>query len=482
MRILSTTLFAGLVVFMMFSMKSDKNYYNEVYRPQFHFSPEKNWQGSPGGLVFYKGTYQLFYRYDPNGLENETTSWGHASSRDLVHWEHRGVALQPGKSSDGNDDCSLLSGSIIVDRRNVLGKQTGDEKTLVAFYTGTNCGQQLAFSTDKGKTWVKLAGNPIIPYDETDDARDPKVFWHEDSQKWVMVLSRKTSADKKSKGVSFYTSENLIDWEWKSHIHGFSESPDLIKLQVTNRPDEIKWVLFNGDGSYLLGSFDGEVFTPESSILKSDFGNNYYAAQTWNNIPDDDGRTIQIAWMRGGNYPEMPFSGQMTFPSELSLTKFKSGYKLVRKPVAEIKTLHGKHYKWEDKILIPGINENRVKKVKGDCLHIIGEFDIRTSNNFGFMLRYNKKDKGTEVLYNVTRGMLSVLGSTVPLMPVNNILKLEILMDRSSVEIYANDGQTVVSNCFTPTEGAKDIVLFTNGGELGVVRLDVYEMESAWRD
>ncbi|MCF6333287.1 MAG: glycoside hydrolase family 32 protein, partial [Draconibacterium sp.] len=375
-----------------------------------------------------------------------------------------------------------FSGSAIVDENNLLGKQTGEEKTLVAFYTSKDCGQRIAYSTDKGITWEKFEGNPIIPFNEKDTARDPKVIWYAPTQKWIMVLYRKSTDKDKSKGISFYTSENLIDWEWKSHIPGFYECPDLIQLQVSNRPNEKKWILFDGDGSYLIGDFNGESFTPESGKMKSDFGKNYYATQTWSNIPKEDGRTIQIAWMRGGKFPDMPFNGQMTFPNELSLTKLITGYKLIRKPITEIEKLHGKHYNWENKILIPGLNENILKRVDGDCLHIIAEFDIKTSDNFGFMVRHDKKKPGTEILYNVKRGVLTVLGSTVPLMPIDNKIKLEILLDRSSIEIYANDGQSVVSNCFTPDEGAEGVVLFTNGGELGVKKLDIYKMNSAWTD
>lgn len=482
MKYLSTFSLAVILVFTLVSLKSDKDYYNEIYRPQFHFTPEKNWHNDPNGLVFYKGNYHMFYQYNPKGTEWGYMHWGHTLSKDLVHWEHLPIALYPDENSTDKENCTAYSGSAIVDENNLLGKQKGDEKTLVAFYTSQNCGQRIAYSTDGGMEWEKYEGNPIIPLNETDDARDPKVLWHESSQKWVMVLYRKTTENDKTKGISFYTSENLIEWEWKSHVPGYFECPDLIEFQVTNRPDEKKWILFDGDGSYLIGDFDGETFTPVSGKMKSDWGKNYYATQTWSNIPEEDGRTIQIAWMKGGEFPEMPFNGQMTFPSELSLTKLNSGYKLIRKPVAEIETLHGKHYSWEDKVLIPGIDENKVKKVEGDCLHIIGDFDIKTSDNFGFMLRHGKKDAGVEVLYNVKRGVLTVLGSTVPLMPIDGTIKLEILLDRTSIEIYANDGQAVVSNCFTPAEESTDVVLYTNGGELGVNKLDVYKMESAWRD
>ena len=480
MKYLSTILGGIITIFLFTSSKPEKGYYSELYRPQFHFSPEKNWHNDPNGLVYYKGEYHLFYQHNPFGNEWGYMHWGHAVSNDLMHWEHLPVALYPDEGSKDSVYCTAFSGSAIVDEHNLLGKQKGDEQTLVAFYTSQNCGQRIAYSTDKGRTWEKYEGNPVIPYDKNDDARDPKVFWHEPSQKWVMVLYRKTGEDDITKGISFYVSGNLLDWEWKSHIVGFFECPDLARLQVANRPDEFKWVLFDGDGSYIIGDFDGEKFNPETGKMKSDFGKNYYATQTWGNIPAEDGRTIQIAWMRGGKFPDMPFNGQMTFPSELSITKFNFGYKLIRKPIKEIEKLHGKHTSWKSENIIPGIGENIMKKISGDCYHIIAEFDIKTSDNFGLMVRHGKKDAGTEVLYNVKRGTLSVLGSTVPLQPIDNKIKLELLIDRASIEIYANDGQAVISNCFTPNEKSDGFVLFTNGGELGVVNIDAYKIESVW--
>ncbi len=480
MKFFTTSLTVLIVLFMLTSFISDKGQYNELYRPQFHFSPAKNWHNDPNGLVYYDGEYHLFYQYNPKGNEWGYMHWGHAVSTDLIHWEHLPVALYPDNNSEDKEFCTAFSGSAIVDEKNILGKQTGEVKTLVAFYTSKDCGQRLAFSTNKGRTWEKFSGNPIIPFDENDDARDPKVIWHDETQKWVMVLYRKSGKDEKSKGISFYTSENLIEWEWESHIPGFYECPDLVKLQVTNRPDEIKWLLFDGDGSYLIGAFDGKNFTPESAKMPGDFGSNYYATQTWSNIPKDDGRTIQIAWMRGGEFPGMPFKGQMNFPCEISLTRFSFGYKLVRKPVREIEQLHGKHQKLEKKVLIPGINENKLKGVKGDCLHIIGEIDLKNSDNFGFIIRNSKKNPGTEISYNVKRGTLSVLNSTVPVVPVDNKISIEMLIDRASIEIFVNGGQTVISNCFAPTEGAEGYVLYTNGGELGVDKLDIFEMKSIW--
>lgn len=480
MNFLSTILLSVFLAFTGFPENSGKNYFKEDYRPQFHFSTEKNWLGPPAGLVYFENEYHLFYQYNPKDNEPGYSHWGHAISNDLIHWQHLPVAINPDENSEDKDKCTLLSGSVIVDQNNTLGKQEGTVPTLVAFYTSKSCGQRIAYSTDKGNTWQKFENNPVLPYNEQDDAQDPKVFWHKESKKWVMVLSSKLSENENSKGVSIYNSDNLIDWEWKSHLPGLSEHPDLVEFKVSNKPDEKIWAMFEADGSFLFGDFDGATFVPTSGKMKNDWGSSYYAPQTWNNISVADGRTLQIAWLRGGTFTGMPFNGQMTLPSELTATKLSSGYKLIRKPVSEIEMLQGKPDSWKNKNLIPGINQNTLKKVSGDCLRITGEFDLKTSDNFGFMIRHSNKSTGVEILYNVKRGVLTFLGSTVPLMPKDNKLKLDIIIDRTSIEIFANDGQAVVSNYFEPDTKSKDVILYTNGGELGIVQLDVYEMSSIW--
>jgi sucrose-6-phosphate hydrolase SacC (GH32 family) len=455
--------------------------YDEVLRPQFHFTPEINWMNDPNGLVYYKGEYHLFYQYNPFGNEWGYMHWGHAVSKDLVHWEHLPIALFPDKDSKDKEVGTTFSGSGLVDENNVTGLQKGEEKTILLFYTSQKCGQRMAYSNDKGRTWIKYEKNPIIPFDETDDARDPKVIWHEASKQFVMVIYRKPNNNEKLKGISFYTSKNLIDWELKSHLPGFFECPDLVELPVNHRMDDKKWVLFDGDGSYLVGSFDGEKFTAESTKMRSDYGSNYYATQTWSNIPQEDGRTIQIAWMKGGQYPKMPFNGQMTFPSEISLKRYPEGIRLVRQPIKEISLLHEKGEIYENRNLIPGINKNPTRGVKNDCMHIIGNFIIKTADNFGFVVRLDKKNNGTEIMYNVKTKILSCLGSSAMVEPVDGKIKLEILLDRSSLEIYANDGKVVLSSCFVPGENSNGLYLFNIGGELFVEKLEVYPMRSIWQ-
>lgn len=462
------------------SANNPEKVFDELYRPQFHFTPEKNWQNDPNGLVFYAGEYHLFYQYNPFGNKWGYMHWGHAVSTDLVHWEHLPIALYPDNDSKDSVECTAFSGSGLVDENNVTGLQSGDEKTILLFYTSQHCGQRLAYSNDKGRTWKKYDKNPIIAYDETDDARNPKVLWHEPSKQYVMVLYRRPNNNNKMKGVSFYTSTNLIDWSLQNHIPGFYECPDLVELPVNNRQDDKKWVLFDGDGSYVIGQFDGEKFISETPKIPSDFGANYYAPQTWSNIPEKDGRTIQIAWMRDGEFPGMPFHGQMSFPCELSLKKFTEGIRLIRKPIKEIELLHGKGDVWENKNLIPGINKNLVSGVKGDCLHIIGSFKVKTADSFEFFVRLNKKKEGTEIIYNTKSKTISCMGKSAEIEQVDGVIKLEILLDRSSIEIFVNDGKTVLSSCFTPVEKADGLYLYNTGGELFVEKLEIFPIKSIY--
>lgn len=480
MKIPYLALIFFIASFSAFADKPEKKF-NEIYRPQFHFTPEKNWHNDPNGLVFYNGEYHLFYQHNPFGNEWGYMHWGHAISTDLVHWEHMPIALFPDNESKDKEICTAYSGSGLVDHNNVTGLQSGDEKTILLFYTSQKCGQRLAYSNDKGRTWKKYDKNPLIAFDETDDARDPKVIWHEPSKQYVMVLYRKPNNDDKQKGISFYTSKNLIDWKFKNHLPGFYECPDLVELPVNRRADDKKWVLFDGDGSYIIGSFDGEEFRTETPKMRGDFGNNFYATQTWSDIPESDGRTIQIAWMKGGEFPGMPFNGQMTFPCELSLKKFVEGIRLVRKPIKEISLLHQKGEIWENKNLIPGINKNLARGIKGDCLHIIGSFQLKTADSFGFVVRLDKKNNGTEIMYNTKTNTLSCLGKSTVVEPVDGVLKLEILLDRSSIEIFANDGKVALSSCFVPVDNAYGLYLFNTGGELFVEKMEIYPMKSIWQ-
>ncbi|MFZ2796726.1 MAG: glycoside hydrolase family 32 protein [Prolixibacteraceae bacterium] len=465
-------------VFLLSASRPTKGPYDEKYRPQYHFTVKQHYMGMPAGMVYLDGEYHLFYQYNPDTTAEGFSHLGHASGKDLVRWEEHPAAIVPDNTPGDSGFCTALPGSAIVDHRNLLGLQTGDTKTMVLFYTGKGCGQRMAYSTDKGKTWQKYAGNPVIPYDETDEASYPKVFWHEQTEAWVMVLYRKPELDERKQGFSFYTSTNLTQWKYQSHIAGFNGKPDIAELRVNNRPDDVRWILMEGNGDYVIGSFDGTAFKPESIRLKSDYGKKFTGPVNCGNIPASDGRTLQVALVKNEEWPGMPFHGQMTFPSELSLKKTTTGTFLFRTAAKEIEKLPDKQYRWKDEKLIPGIGQNLIKKVKGDRLRITGRFDLKNCDSFGFMLRAGKKNPGTELVYNVKRNTLSLMGMTIPLEPVDNKIYLDILIDRASVEVFANNGRSAISGILFAEENHDDYLLYNTGGELQVEELEISTLRS----
>ena len=319
--------------------------YHESFRPQFHFSPRKNWTNDPNGLVFYKGEYHLFFQHNPTGINWGNMTWGHAVSPDLVHWTQLENAIHPDKLG------TIFSGSAVVDWNNTAGFQTGDEKVIVCIYTsaGKPFTQSIAYSNDRGRTWTKYDENPVLKH-IIGGNRDPRVFWHAPSKKWVMALY----LDRDKYGL--FGSRNLKEWTKLSDVPpcGASECPDMFELPVDGDTQNTRWVFWGGNSNYLIGKFDGTTVTKEAGPFRFEFGNNYYAAQTYNDIPKEDGRRIQIAWMKGGRYPGMPFNQQMSFPSVLTLRTLPEGIRLCREPVGEIEKLHDKQHTFKDLLLKPG--------------------------------------------------------------------------------------------------------------------------------
>lgn len=458
--------------------KPDKKYYNEKYRPQFHFTPEKNGMSEPNGLVYYDGEYHLFYQYKPDSTSG-IMQWGHAVSKDLVKWEHiPGFTIRDEDASE-NGHCTPYSGCAMVDEKNVTGLQQGNEKTILIFYTSWECGQRLAYSNDKGRSWKKYEKNPLIPY-EKDGASGPYVFFHQASGKWMMTLYRRPDGAEAKQGLSIYSSDDLIHWQYQSHFEGFNSSGELFQLPLDGNTSNMKWVLCGGNDTYIVGSFNGKTFTPEFNFRKLDYGKNFHAAHTWSNAPE--GKLIQIAWMRGGKYPGMPFDGQMSFPCDLSLRTTKAGPVLCRKPVESIAILHDKGFKKKDKNIIPGLKGNLISGVNGETFHIKANFDPKTSDGFGFIVRNGKKSSGTIIKYELAKKIIDCLGKQAPVVPINGKITMEILVDRSSLELFANDGEVVMSACFNPEAGDDELVLWTQGGELFVHDLEIYPVISAWTE
>jgi fructan beta-fructosidase len=443
--------------------------YKEKNRPQFHFTSRRGWNNDPNGLVFYAGEYHLFYQHNPYGWNWGNMHWGHAVSPDLVHWEDLGDAIFPDELG------TVFSGSAVVDWRNSAGFQEGGEKTIVCFYTSAGSAdaikevpftQSIAYSTDKGRTFEKYAGNPIIGH-IIDANRDPKVIWNESSQQWIMALYM-TKND-----YSLFASKDLKDWQKIGDIRipGCSECPDIFDLPIDGDPGKTKWVFWGANGSYVLGTFDGEKFRQESESIRLYAGGTAYAAQSFSDIPESDGRRIQICWLRCA-MPGMPFNQQMGFPVELTLRTTEGGIRMFSVPVREIANIRSRKFSWESLVVKP--EENPLSALSGDLFEIQADFAVANSKEFGFSIR------GITVTYNSVDLTLSCQGDSVQLRPMNGCIRLQILVDRASIEIFGNDGRVYMPVGMILPDDNKSLEVFAKGAAVSILRMDVYELNSTW--
>lgn len=451
---------------------AETDLYCEALRPQFHFSARRGWINDPVGLLRYDGEYHLFFQHTP-GLPRSMarTYWGHAVGADLVHWKQLDNAFGP------RGGHPAFSGSAVVDANNTAGLQTGRHKPLVAIYTAWGKGQDLAYSNDRGRTWRQYKNNPVLalPGDELRSfprsARDPKVFWHEPTRKWVLVLYQN---DGGKEGFGFYGSPDLKTWTRLGHLPGFYVCPDLFELPVTDRTgrrgDTKHWVIMDW-AKYAIGRFDGNTFTPEAPARRLDYGPGYSANQTWNNMPPTDGRRVQIAWLRYGKYPGMPFDQQLTFPCELSLRELTDGVRLCRLPIAEISKLYAR----TDRRADLAMTGKPLAMPVGELLDVSVEFDLGGADEVGLVVR------GARIAYDAKAELVRFGKSAAPAGRADGRLTLRVLLDRASVEIFVNDGQATITQFFTPAAADRTLGFFSRGGRPKVRELVVHELRSAWR-
>lgn len=427
------------------------NLYREKLRPQFHFTSRRGWLNDPNGLVYFQGEYHLFYQHNPYGWNWGNMHWGHAVSKDLVHWRELPEALYPPKYGDW-----CFSGSAFVVKKG----QAGFERdTLVAAFTSTGRGECLTASSDAGRTWKELPGNPAVKH----AGRDPKVIWHEPTKRWIMAVYDEFEG---KRWIAFYSSPDLKKWDFESRIEGFFECPDLFEIAV-NGTGERKWVLYAADGKYVLGQFDGHQFQAETGKHLVWYGN-FYAAQTYSDAPD--GRRIQIGWANGITFPGMPFNQQMTVAVELTLRSSTEGVRMFAEPVQSLETLRTKNHQWKNLILKPGVNP--LKDLRGELLDIRTEF--ATNASVGFSLH------GTQVVYDAKNKELTCGPVKAPLARDNGRIRLRILRDRGSIEVFANDGRVAMSVAAIAKNDNRAIEIFARGDAAKIVTLDVSEMKSIW--
>ena len=443
--------------------------YHELHRPQFHFSPKTNWTNDPNGLVYYEGEYHLFFQHNPTSVKWGNMTWGHAVSRDLVHWTQLSHAIEPDELG------TIFSGSAVVDRNDSAGFRTGDEHVLVAFYTSagahapspTEFTQSIAYSNDRGRTWVKYDGNPVIGHIRGSN-RDPKVIWHEPSQQWIMALYLDDN------DYVLFGSADIREWTRLCDLTlpGVSECPDFFELPVDGDAGDTRWVFWGANGGSMLGSFDGQEFIPETDVLHAELGANGYAAQTWSDIPETDGRRIQISWMAGGKYPAMPFNQQMSFPVELTLRTFLDGIRLCRKPIQEIVCLHDRSHTWQDYILNPG--DYLIPETDGELFDIRVEFKPAHAAAFGMIIR------GHDLKYDGAAQTVTCLDRTAELRSESSCISLQILVDRTSIEVFSDDGRISMSSCFLPEASDVPLEIYASDGPVNIVSMTIHELRSIW--
>lgn len=445
-----------------------ENLYQEKYRPQFHFSPMRGWTNDPNGMVYYDGEYHLFFQHNPYGWNWGNMTWGHAVSKDLVHWEELGDAIHP------DEHGTIFSGSAVVDWNDTTGFQTGDDPPLITIFTyagdnnlssrGVKFTQGIAYSNDRGRTWTKYEGNPVQGH-IVGGNRDPKVIWHTPTNQWVIVLY----LDKKQ--AAFFTSPDLKTWTLTQEMEALFECPELFELPVNGNKDRMKWILYGASGEYYIGEFYGKEYTPDGGAIPFNYGDCFYASQTFNDIPAEDGRRIQIAWGRSG-HKDMPFNQMMNFPVELTLRDTADGLRMFAWPVKEIELLWEKTHTWEN-LNVEQATE-ALKAVKGNLLDITFVFKPEDKGRFDFVIA------GLKIQYDSRKQVLRCKDKTVSLKPEAGRVALRLLVDRLSVEIFGNGGLVYMPMSNVCDDENTGIEISSRSGEIKILELTVHELASAW--
>ncbi|WP_223826633.1 glycoside hydrolase family 32 protein [Flagellimonas sp. S3867] len=482
--------------------------YTEQYRPQFHFSPQEKWMNDPNGLVFHNGVYHLFYQYYPEDIVWGPMHWGHAISKDMVHWEHKPIALYP------DEHGLIFSGSAVVDHKNTSGFANNGETPLVAVFTyhlmeGEKAGrtdyqtQGIAYSLDNGETWAKYEGNPVIGNKGIKDFRDPKVFWHNETERWIMALVAGDHA-------KFYSSKNLKEW---SHISDFGktqgahggvwECPDLFPLKVEGS-DEEKWILIisinpgapnGGSGTqYFVGEFDGKRFKSDQKEPKwLDLGTDNYAGVTYNNTPE--ARRVFIGWMSNWDYardtPTEKWRSAMTVPRKLSLRKVGEDYLLANYPLEETNSLVGETLAKDvsikgksTKLLeIENLNQSQIQFQSTSK-----DFKLTWKNELDEQLELIMDSKNNHLLFDRMKSgqvnFQSEFGNKKHHMPIGKLgdgpYKVTILMDWSSIEVFIDNGLYVMTSQIFPTEPYNQLIVQNMDEESIINNINVHRMKSIW--
>ena len=417
----------------------------EKFRPAYHHTPAYGWMNDPNGMFYKDGVYHLYYQYNPYGSMWENMTWGHSTSKDLIHWEAQPLAIEPDALG------AIFSGSCVVDKKN---------DQVVAFYTsaGKSQVQSMAISKDNGATFEKYAGNPVLVSTE-EDFRDPKAFWNPDIQKWNLVLAV-------GQEMRFYSSPDLKDWTYESSFgqgygchDGVWECPDLMKLPVRGT-DKQKWMLicninpggpFGGSATqYFIGEFDGHKFTCEHRDTRwMDYGKDHYATVTFDNAPE--GRKIALAWMSNWQYanqvPTKQFRSANSVPRDLDLFEHNGQTYCGVTPSKELDALRGK----------------AVSKLPKTCEIVVdvkGSTEMVLSNSIGeqVVMKYDAAKQTFSMDRTRSYASFSEAFPVVTVAPTyGDIKQLRIFIDNCSIEAFDAEGKMAMTNLVFPNEPYNNI-------------------------
>lgn len=480
---------------------------SDPWRPALHFTAERYWINDPNGLVFAGGRWHLFFQHNPQGNTWGHMSWGHAVSDDLLHWQQLPVAIPETETH------MAFSGSAVVDSLDSSGLGVGGRPPLIAVYTACaqppvrHQAQHLAFSTDGGTCWTPYAGNPVLDIG-AENFRDPKVFWHEPTSRWVMAVV--LAHDRK---VSFYASADLKAWRHLSDfgpagcVEGIWECPDLISVPVQGQPDRRVWVLkvdafeghpCGGSGAQVfIGDFDGVHFRASQPARWVDHGSDFYAALSWANVPAEDGRAVWLGWMNDHRYaaatPTQAWCGAMSLPRVLQVREDGDAMRLCQEPVAELRAARSGHWRRGPIRLGEGGTDEVVPLGAGDVLDLDVVWRPGSAGAFGLMLRCGEQEL-TRVGWDGARQALFVDRSLsgpgpddavyrtpqyAPLVAApDGTVRWRVVLDRCSVEVFADGGAVVLTNLIFPSPDSFGLKAFALGGAAELVSLECWALAS----
>ena len=480
--------------------------YNDTHRPQFHFSPKAHWMNDPNGMVYLNGKYHLFFQYYPEGTTWGPMHWGHATSKDLVHWNEQAIALYPDSLG------WIFSGSAVYDKDNTSGLGKNGKMPLVAIFTHHNSKlekegrkdyqyQSIAYSLDEGQTWTKYNGNPVLQNPGIVDFRDPKVRWNEEVRKWIMTLATKDR-------ITFYSSPDLKNWNKESEFGenvgahgGVWECPDLFPMSLNGKTMWVLLVSINPGGpnkgsatQYFVGDFDGKTFKPYSTETKwVDWGTDNYAGVTWSNTGD---RRIFLGWMSNWQYanvvPTEKWRSAMTIPRELSLKAIDNTIFLASEPVKELRKIISKTSTMNNTLVngsldlsdqIQAFNGQYQLKFSSDQ---ITNYSIVLSNDGGeeLVIGFDKKanqyyiDRSRAGKINFEKGFGAK--HTAPRISVDAGTHVTLVVDVASVELFADSGLTVMTDIVFPNKTLNKVSIKSVDG-LMLKSLSYSKIDGIWK-